>query len=38
MHIGEARTVTKTLLDADLATTIEGERPIHGLPDLERQG
>jgi hypothetical protein len=32
------QTVTKLLLDADLAATIEGERPIHGLPDPERQG
>ena len=38
MHIGEVQTVSKTLLDADLATTIEGKRKIHGLRDLERQG
>jgi len=32
------RKVTKLLLDAHLATTIEAVRPIHGLPDPERQG
>jgi len=30
--------VTKLLLDAHLATTIEAVRPIHGLPDAEIQG
>lgn len=32
------RKVTKLLLDAHLATTIEAVCPIHGLPDAERQG
>ena len=32
------RKVTKLLLDAHLTTTIEAVRPIHGLPDPERQG
>ena len=30
--------MTKPLSDEDLATTIEGQRPIHGLPDAEIQG
>src|SRR5688572_3037721 len=37
-HRFRGRKVTKLLLDAHLATTIEAVRPIHGLPDAEIQG